>query len=149
MFTDLLLAILHHLLMFLLAGTLAGEFVLMRKGLAGRNLSILAHLDRVFGAVALTLVLVGVGRVIYGLKGWEFYVANHAFWGKMAAFLAVALISIRPTMKILQWHRAARQAGTYVVPDVEIAAARRFLVAELAVFALIPIFAAMMARDVG
>ncbi len=148
MFTDLLLAILHHLLMFILVAILAGEFVLMRKGLSGRNLSVLAHIDRMYGVVALAIIVVGVGRVIFGLKGWEYYVGNHAFWGKMAAFAVVAILSIKPTIRILQWHRSASSDG-YVVPDGEISAMRRFLIAELVFFALIPIFAAMMARNVG
>lgn len=148
MLTDLLLAILHHLLMFLLAAVLASEFVLMRKGLSGRNLSILAHIDRMYGALALAIIVVGVCRVIFGLKGWEYYVGNHAFWGKMAAFALVGILSIRPTVRILQWNRAASADG-YVVPDAEISAMRRFLVAELIAFAFIPIFAAMMARGVG
>lgn len=146
MFTDLVLAILHHLLVFALAAVLAVEFALMRAGLSGRNLTILAHVDRMYGLTAVAVIVVGVGRVVYGLKGWEYYVGNHAFWAKMAAFSAVGLLSIRPTMRILAWSRAGEG---YVVPDGEIAAARRFLRAELVVFALIPVLAAMMARDVG
>ncbi|MCT7376211.1 DUF2214 family protein [Chelativorans salis] len=145
MLTDLLLAILHHLLVFQLAGVLAGEFVLMRNGLSGRNLKVLAHIDRMYGLLALAIIAIGVGRVIFGLKGWEYYVTNGAFWAKMAAFAGVGILSIRPTMRILKWSRA-NAGGDHTVPDVEIVAMRRFLKAEVAVFALIPIFAAMMAR---
>lgn len=149
MYSDLSLAILHHLLMFILAAVIAGEFVLMRKGLSGRNLSVLAHIDRMYGLVALAIIVVGVCRVIFGLKGWEYYVASHAFWGKMVAFALVGILSIKPTMRILQWARAGKATDGYLVPDTEIAAMRRFLVAELIVFAFIPIFAAMMARGMG
>lgn len=148
MLTDLLLAILHHLLMFLLAAAIVGEFVLMRKGLSDRDLKVLSHIDRMYGLVAMAIIAIGVCRVIFGLKGWEYYVANHAFWAKMAAFAAVGLISVKPTIRILKWRRASKDGG-YAVPDSEIAAMRRFLAAEIAVFALIPIFAAMMARGVG
>jgi|SRR5690606_5446140 len=147
---DLILAILHHLLIFMLAGTLAGEFVLLRPGLAGRDLKLLAHLDSAYGGLAGAIILIGVGRVFFGLKGWEFYVYSWSFWAKMAAFVAVGLLSVSPTMRIARWRKEAGSVkGTYVVPDHEITAARTFLRLEVLVFALIPIFAAMMARGVG
>ncbi|WP_309082540.1 DUF2214 family protein [Chelativorans sp.] len=150
MFTDLLLAIFHHLLMFMLFAVLVSELILMRSGLSGRELKALVHVDRMYGLVALAIIAVGIGRVVYGLKGWEYYLTNGAFWAKMAAFIAVGIISFRPTMRIMQWSRASRSAtGGYIVPDIEIAAMRRYLLGEVAVFALIPIFAAMMARGIG
>lgn len=147
--TDLLLAIAHHLLVFSLAGILFAEFVLLKPGLAGRNLSLLGRLDGAYGGIAMAIIIVGVCRVIFGLKGWEFYVYNHSFWAKMGAFVVVGLLSIPPTMRIVRWRKAAAAAADHVVPDAEIAGAKRFLHAELAVFLLIPVFAAMMARGVG
>lgn len=148
MLTDLILAILHHLLIFALAGALAAEFVLVRRGLAGRELRILGYIDAAYGGLALAVVIVGVLRVWLGLKGWEFYLSSHSFWGKMIAFAAVGLLSIAPTMRIQSWRRAATQqtTGLYAVPDKEVAAARRFIVWQVAIFALIPVFAAAMAR---
>ena len=105
MAADLILAILHHLLAFLLAGVLAAEFVLVRRGLGGRNLSVLGHVDGAYGALAGAIILVGAGRVIFGLKGWEYYVYNHAFWAKMAAFALVGILSIAPTRRILRWRK--------------------------------------------
>lgn len=149
MFVDLVLAIFHHLLVFTLAATLAAEFILVRPGLAGRELRLLAHIDQAFGGVSLAVIVVGVLRVFFGLKGWEFHVYNLSFWLKMTAFLTVGLLSIRPTLRILAWRRQAdRATGLYVVPDNEIALARRLIRWEAMVFLLIPIFAAIMARGV-
>ena len=103
---DLLLAILHHFLVFSLAGLLAAELVLLRPGLSGPNLGLLGRIDGAYGGIAVAVIVVGICRVIYGLKGWEFYVSNHAFWAKMAAFVVVGLLSIRPTMRILAWRRS-------------------------------------------
>lgn len=149
MLADLVLAILHHVLVFGLFGLLSAEAVLLRPGLTGARLALLGRLDGLYGGVAGAIVLVGIGRVIWGLKGWEYYVTSWSFWAKMAAFAAVGIASIPPTLRILAWRRAARGNEGHVVPEGEIARVRRLVKAELALFALILVFAAMMARGVG
>jgi len=147
MYIDLLLAILHHLLVFTLAAALAAEFVLLRPGLAGRDLNILAHIDGAYGGIAGAVVVVGVLRVFFGLRGWEFYAYNAFFWAKMAVFVVVGLLSIVPTIRIQRWKRAAAGSqGLHIVPERDVADARRYLRLEAALFVLIPIFAAMMVR---
>ncbi|MEW9838161.1 DUF2214 family protein [Mesorhizobium marinum] len=142
---DLILAILHHFLVFALAGLLAAELALIRPGLSGRNLGLVGRLDGAYGGVAMAVIVVGVCRVIFGLKGWEFYVSNHAFWGKMIAFVIVGLLSIKPTMRILAW----RRSGADAVPDTEILAVRSWLKGEVFFLALVLVFAAAMARGFG
>ena len=142
---DLLLAIIHHGLAFLLAALLAAELVLIRAGLDARGLPLLGRIDGAYGMTAGLLILVGICRVIFGLKGWEFYVYNPMFWMKMAAFAAVGLLSVPPTMRIVRWRRAALDT----VPETEITALRFWLKAEAGFFALILIFAAAMARGFG
>jgi putative membrane protein len=139
---DLLLAILHHFLVFTLAGLLAAEFALVRPGLSGPGLGLLGRIDGAYGGIAMAIIVVGICRVLFGLKGWEYYVTNHAFWGKMIAFVIVGLLSIRPTMRIIAW----RRSGTGVMPDGEIAAVRSWLKGEIFFLALVLVFAATMAR---
>ena len=149
MMTDLILAIAHHLLAFSLLGILFAQYAIVRPGLAGAALSRVRMLDRFYGLVAGLLIVAGVLRVIYGLKGPDFYLAYPVFWAKMAAFLAVGLLSVPPTMRILAWGRRASADPDFVVPDAEIRRVRIWLGVELAVFVPIPIFAAMMARGIG
>lgn len=146
--TDLLLAILHHLLIFLLAAILAAEWVLVRPGLSDGGLKLLAKIDSAYGGVALAIILIGAGRVYFGLKGWEFYVFNPLFWAKMGAFVVVGLLSIRPTTRIIAWRKSSENDAQRVA-DEEVLAVRPWIKAEIAVFALIPIFAAAMARGIG
>lgn len=140
---DLLLAILHHFLVFTLAGLLAVELALMRPGLSGQNLALVGRIDGAYGGVAMAVIVVGICRVIFGLKGWEYYVSNHAFWGKMLAFLIVGLLSIRPTMRILAWRRNGN------APDGEVQAVRSWIKGEVLFLALVLVFAAAMARGIG
>lgn len=142
---DLLLAILHHFLVFSLAGLLAGELALVRPGLSGPNLSLLGRVDGAYGGIALAVIVVGICRVIFGLKGWEYYVSNHAFWGKMIAFVIVGLLSVPPTMRIIRWRRSEPS----VVPEGEIATVRSWIKGEVLFLALVLVFAAAMARGVG
>src|SRR2546423_1186232 len=98
MLTDAVLAIIHHLLAFALAIVLTMEIMLTRRDIAGGRLTYLSRADIAFGGVAAGIVIIGIGRVLYGLKGPEYYLVNEFFWAKMAAFAAVGLLSIRPTI---------------------------------------------------
>jgi putative membrane protein len=148
-YIDLILAILHHLLVFSLAAIIAMESLLVRQELSHGTISLLARIDRHYGMIAGAVILIGIGRVLFGLRGWEYYVYYWAFWAKMAAFAAVGLLSIPPTMRFLAWSRAAAKDSAFRVPATELAVVQRYVRAEVVVFLLIPTFAAIMARGVG
>jgi putative membrane protein len=146
---DLVLAILHHILVFSLAAILAAETVLVNQALAGDTLRRLARIDAFYGATAGLVLIVGIGRVLFGLKGWEFYVANHAFWGKMVCFAIVGLLSIVPTRHFLKWRSLSAGDKDFRVPDAEARSMRIYLRMEGVFFLGILIFAAAMARGYG
>ncbi len=147
--TDLILAILHHLLVFSLAGIIAAEFVLIRNTLDASTLRRLGRVDRHYGMLAMLVIIAGLARVLYGLKGWEFYVYNWVFWAKIAAFAVVGILSIKPTMRIIAWNRQITANAAFKVPDDEISSVRKAILAQAIVFLLIPVFAAAMARGYG
>lgn len=147
--TDLFLTILHHLLVFSLAGIIAAEFVLIRNTLDASTLRRLGRVDRHYGMLAMLVIIAGLARVLYGLKGWEFYVYNWVFWAKIAAFAVVGILSIRPTMRIIAWNRQIVGNAAFKVPDDELASVRKAILAQAIVFLLIPVFAAAMARGYG
>lgn len=146
---DLIFAILHFLLIFVLVAIMTMELMLLRPGLGGKALGRLGRIDGAYGGTAVALIVVGFLRVFLGATDASFYLTNWVFWAKIAAFVAVGLISIKPTLDILRWSREARGDGGYVVPEAEVKSARTFLHAETAVFILIPIFASLMARGYG
>jgi putative membrane protein len=148
--TDLVLAIVHHLIVFGLAAVLAAELALMRPAaMSPQTVRLLGRFDAAYGVLALSILVVGFLRVKYGAKGAAFYMHNPMFWAKIAAFAAVGLISIKPTLRILAWQKLAKADAAFVPALDDVSTLRRTMLLEIHVFALIPIFAAMMARGIG
>jgi putative membrane protein len=148
--TDLVLAIVHHLIVFGIAAALAAELALMRPAaMSPQTVRLLGRFDAAYGIMALAILVVGFLRVQFGAKGPDFYMHNPVFWAKIGAFAAVGLISIRPTLRILAWQKLAKADAAFVPALDEVNALRRTMLLEIHVFALIPIFAAMMARGIG
>jgi putative membrane protein len=146
---DLSLAIAHHLLIFLLAGVLAFEVGVIRLSMKSEDILRVARVDNWYGILAGAIVVVGFSRAIYASKGWAYYEANGFFWAKIAAFVGVGLLSIIPTIQIIRWRRALKANPAFAPAAPDIAGVRRYLWAEVAFFALIPVFAAAMARGYG
>jgi len=146
---DLILASAHHLAVFTLVALFAAEFALLRPGLSGPRIGQLARLDAVYGGVAGLVIVVGLLRIFFGSVEPSYYWGNHAFWGKMAAFLVMGLLTIPPTLAIRNWAKAGEGAADYAPPAAEIARSRRFVPLQAGVLVLIPIFAAAMARGYG
>ncbi|MEX0852815.1 MAG: DUF2214 family protein [Bauldia sp.] len=147
MLTDLILAISHHLLVFGLLAVLVMEIMLTRPEMTSAQVVRVGWLDTAYGALASLVLAVGIGRVFFGLKGWEFYATNPFFWAKIAAFLLVGGLSVPPTLRIVGWRAAARGNSDFRPQSGEIRTVRRYMHWEAAVFVLIPIFAAVMARS--
>jgi putative membrane protein len=93
--------------------------------------------------------VIGLLRVFFGSIEESYYWSNHAFWGKMLAFLAMGLLTIPPTLAIRRWLKASAGQADYVPPAGEITASRRYIHLQAGVLVLIPIFAAAMARGYG
>ena len=147
---DFLFASVHHLIVFGIASVLAAEIALMRPAaMSPHTVRLLGRFDAVYGGLAMAILAAGFARVWFGAKGPDFYLHNPVFWAKIAAFLVVGLVSIRPTLRMLAWQKRLKLDAAFVPPAPEIAALRRQLLLEIHVFALIPVLAAAMARGIG
>jgi putative membrane protein len=144
---DLILASLHHLLVFALFAVFAVEMALVRPGLDRAGIRRLARIDGAYGGIALAVLVVGFARAFHGLRGWEYYSHYWVFWAKVGVFLVVGLLSIVPTLRIRRWAGSTDAAGT--VADAEIAAVRPWLMGQGVFLLAIPVLAAMLARGVG
>jgi putative membrane protein len=141
---DLVLAVGHHLLIFGIFGVLFAEFWVLRPGMSNATAARLASMDGWYGGFAGAVVVVGFCRAIFAAKGWVYYSHNAFFWAKIGSFAAIGLLSIRPTIEFIRWRKAGSAPN-----DAAIRAVRGYVRMELALFALLPIFAAAMARGLG
>ena len=143
-----LIAYLHYLSIIVLSGFLVGELVMCRAGMTSEQARRLASIDAVFFAAALAALATGLLRLFLYAKGVGFYTGNPTFWAKMALYVTIAVISIKPTRTFLRWKRVAAERGGVPAGD-EIAAVRRLVHIELGLLALMPLMAVLMARGIG
>jgi putative membrane protein len=141
---DLALAIGHHLLIFALFGVLCAELIAVRRGMDAAAVARIAAVDLWYGLLAGLILIAGFSRAVFAAKGWFYYQHNGFFWAKIATFAMIGLLSVPPTIRFIAWRRAEISP-----PDAAIATLRRFLYAEVALFAFLPVFAAAMARGYG
>ena len=146
MWTDAILAYLHFMAIFGLFVLLAKEVLLLKVGAANLDIDALAATDGAFGMTALIVLVTGALRAVFGVKGWAFYEHNVIFHIKVGLFVLIGLISIMPTLSFLRWRKARRQDASFRVPETEWNRARRIVLIELRLLALVPLAAVIMSR---
>jgi putative membrane protein len=149
MVLDAILAYLHFTSIFLVFSFLTVEVVLMRTALDERMVRLLGRMDLWYFGSAMAALATGFLRLVLGAKGAEFYLGGWTFYAKLLLFLAVAGISVKPTMTYIAWRRAFEADPAWRVPDEARKAMRRWLMIEAHLAALIPVFAVMMSRGLA
>jgi putative membrane protein len=148
MISSAIAAYLHFLSIFATLGILVAEAALYRPRMTTQTLALLRRLDVLYLVGALAILATGLSRLFFFEKGPAFYAANPVFWVKMALFLGVGLLSVPPTFHYLRLAVPAPGGDIVVARDLY-RRMRRFITAELALFALIPLAATLMARGIG
>lgn len=141
---DLVLAIVHHVLIFGIFGIVFAEFMSLRPGMNSEAVLRVASIDLWYGILAGAIVIIGFCRAIFAAKGWAFYSHNGFFWAKVSTFAAIGLLSVPPTLAFIRWRRSGSPPDAVAVRTV-----RRYLHVELSLFVLVVAFAAAMARGYG
>ncbi|MFN7608918.1 MAG: DUF2214 family protein [Ralstonia sp.] len=149
MWLDALLAYLHYISIFTLIVFLTAEAVVLRPDMTPEIRKRLGRYDAVYGVAAVAVVVTGVLRVIYGAKGYAFYVHNPVFHIKIGLFILVGLLSIGPTINILRWNKQGKTLPEFVPTPSEIAKTRRWVMIESHLIIFIPLAAVLMARGIG
>jgi len=148
MLDEALAAYAHFLSIFVTGAMLVAEAALYRPRMAAPTLALIRRLDLGYLLAAIAVMVTGLLRVFFYAKGADFYAANPVFWVKMALFATVGLLSVPPTLHFIRTGNATSGDTVVVAPELY-RAMRRFITAELACFALIPLAATLMARGIG
>ena len=146
---DVWLAIAHHLAVFGLLAVLAAEWGIVRPGLGPPDVRRLRRFDAANGALAGVVLAARVARLARGSNPAAFYLENPVFWLKLGTFATVGLLSIVPSVRYRRWWTRLTSDPAVTPTDGELRSTRRFVLAQLGLFPLIPASAAMMARGIG
>jgi putative membrane protein len=146
---DALLAYLHFTAMFLLFAFMTVEVMLMRGSLDAPAVRLLGRVDLWYFGSAIAALVTGFLRLVLGAKGADFYLSSWPIYVKVGLFLAVALVSVQPTLTFIRWRRSFEKDPGFRLSDDERRKMRRYLMIEVHLAALIPIFAVIMARGLG
>ena len=141
-----LFAFLHHVAAFTLVSALAVEFILIGQEFSLATARRLVIADAVLGAAAGILLVVGLLRVFFFEKGADYYFHSHAFMTKFSVFIAVALLSIVPTLEFLSWRKALKPKNSHLRVRTKLRFIRKIIHGELAAIIIILLCAAIMAR---
>lgn len=148
MLLDAFLAFLHFVFLLIMVGALTAEVFLLRLPPTPDLVRVIGRADAFYGASAGLLIAAGFLRVFYGAKGADFYWGEPFFWAKLAAFALVGLLSVPPTIRFIRWRGALRKDASFLPPASEMKSARRYVMIELHLLALVIAFAVLMARGV-
>ncbi len=146
---EALLAYFHLLAIFTMIVFIASEAALCRsEWLNAAAVLRLGKIDMVYGIAAGAVLLTGAARVVWGIKGGGWYMANPLLHLKITLFVIIGLISIKPTLTIRRWVRAVR-AGGALPGEAEVKATRRLVMVQAHILPLIPLAAVFLARGFG
>ncbi|MGZ5098798.1 MAG: DUF2214 family protein, partial [Usitatibacter sp.] len=146
---DAFLAYLHYLAIFILFAVLSVQLVLVKRPLDAAAVRLLGRLDIGYFGMAFAVLVTGLLRAIYGTKGPEFYFSAWPVYAKIGLFLAVGIISIRPTLAFIHWRRALDHDPAWQLPGEEQRRVRRLVSIEVHLAALIPLVAVIMSRGLA
>ena len=149
MWLDATLAYLHYMSIFMLFALLTVQLVLIREPLDERLVRRLGRIDIVYFVSAIAVLVTGFLRATLGAKGADFYFSSWPIYVKLALFLAVGIISVKPTLTFIQWKRMYEKDPSWRVPGEEQVRMRRLISIEVHIAALIALVAVIMARGLG
>ena len=146
---EAILAYLHLLAILTMVVFISSEAALCRvQWLNAAVVERLAKVDRVYGIAAIAVLVTGVARTWWGVKGTAWYWSNPLLHVKLTLFIVIGVISIFPTLTYFRWRKALRSNGT-LPGEVEISKTRRLVMVQAHLLAVIPLVAVFLARGFG
>lgn len=148
MLMESLLAYAHIAAILMLVVFVTGEAALCRpEWLNAAIVRRLRRLDALYLVSALLVLLTGLARTWWGIKGWGWYWSQPLLHAKVTVFVMVALMSIKPTRQFRRWCRELDLTGA-LPSEAEIRAVRHRIMVQTHLLVLVPLAATMLARGV-
>ena len=145
MTAEILLRYIHFISILLIVGVLFSEYILLKKVMTRSEISRLAKIDAIYGIAALTLIIAGLTLWLGSYsKPAIYYTTNWIFHLKLALFLTVGLLSIRPTMYFIKQRKGDPNESVSTPGSIFL-----MLKLELALLVIIPLLAGLMSNGVG
>jgi putative membrane protein len=146
---EALLAYAHFLAILTLVVFISSEAALCRpEWMNAKVVERLGKVDMIYGIAAGVVLLTGLARTWWGIKGAGWYWTNGLLHLKLTMFIVVGLISIKPTLVFRRWNRALKATGA--LPDeAQVRSARKLVMIQAHLIALIPLVAVFLARGFG
>jgi putative membrane protein len=149
MILESLLAYAHFIAILSLVVFLTSEAALCRaEWMNAAVVRRLARLDFVYMLTAIAVLATGIARTVWGIKGAGWYWSQPLLYTKLALFVAIGLLSIKPTLSFTRWRRALDASGALPSAD-EVSQARRWVMIEAHLLILVPLAAVFLARGVA
>jgi putative membrane protein len=143
---EAILAFLHFSAILALVVFISSEAALCRaEWMNERIVERLVTVDRIYGVSAVFVLLTGLARTWWGIKGASWYWHQPLLHLKLGLFIVVALMSIKPTITFIRWRKQLDADGTLPAQH-EIKTARRWVMVQAHIIALIPLAAVFLAR---
>jgi putative membrane protein len=144
MVAEIIVRYLHFLCVIILVGALVGEFLLVKPRLQRKEIARILKLDTTYGISS--IVLVGAGLTLWmGVgKPADFYTYNWIFHTKLGLVILLGILSIRPTVFFFRERKGTPDEWVDVPTGV-----RTLIRIEVALLAVIPLLAGLMAKGIG
>jgi len=108
----------------------------------------LARVDLLYVIAAAAVLVTGVARTWWGIKGTAWYWHQPLLHVKLTLFVIIGLLSIKPTFMFIRWRKKLDADGGLPL-EAEVRQARRWIMWEAHLLVLIPLAATLLARGIG
>jgi len=146
---EAILAYLHLVAILTLVVFISSEAALCRiEWMNAKVVERLGKVDLIYGIAAGAVLLTGIARTWWGVKGTGWYWTNPLLHTKLALFVVIGLMSIKPTMMFARWRKDLVATGALPADD-QVRLARKWVMAQAHLLVLIPLAAVFLARGFG
>ncbi|GAB4192509.1 MAG: DUF2214 family protein [Thermoflexibacter sp.] len=145
LYLEIIVRYIHFISVFTIVGTLAAEWVLLKKEMLPQEIARIGKIDALYGLSAITLLAAGLSLWFWIGKPADFYSQNWIFWIKIGLFSTIGILSIYPTIFFIKNGKKTLHSTPIPIPPL----VRRLILIELLLLLLIPICASLMAKGVG